>query len=121
MSADPVGNLGLWGSVATFFCRGRVCRLAFCRFYGFFLNAFIGRRIYFGVVEVLKYVGYGRVSWEDLLIVCLVILGVVLFLYGSNYYNAVVGYAGLALIVGGIIAEIVLKVLESVRKRGEIS
>jgi hypothetical protein len=55
------------------------------------------------------------------LIVCLVILGVVFFLYGSNYYNAVVGYAGLALIVGGIIAEIVLKVLESVRKRGEIS
>jgi hypothetical protein len=55
------------------------------------------------------------------LIVCLVILGVVLFLYGSNYYNAAVGYAGLALIVGGIIAEIVLKALESVRKRGEIS
>ena len=86
-----------------------------------FLNAIIGRSIYFGVVEVSKHVGDVWVSWEDLLIVCLVVLGVVLFLYGSNYYNAVVGWAGVALTVGGIVAEIVLKVLESVRKGGEIS
>lgn len=86
-----------------------------------FLNAIIGRSIYFGVVEMLKRVGDVRVSWEDLLIVCLVVLGVVLFLYGGNYYNTVVGWAGVALIVGGIVAEIVLKVLESVRKGGEIS
>jgi hypothetical protein len=55
------------------------------------------------------------------LIVCLVILGVFFFLYASNRYNALVGWAGLALIVGGIVAEIVLKVFEFVRKGGKIS
>jgi hypothetical protein len=91
-----------------------------------FLEAIIGKSIYFGVVSVSKHVGGVRLSWEDLLIVCLVILGVVLFLYGSNYnvingdgsnYNIVIGWAGVVLIVGGIVGGIVLKALESVRKR----
>ena len=53
------------------------------------------------------------------MVICLVILGVVLFLYGANYYNAVIGWAGVAFIAGGIVAEIVLKVIESVRKAGD--
>jgi hypothetical protein len=33
-----------------------------------------------------------------------IIFGVVLFLYGANYYDAVVGWAGLGLFVGAIVA-----------------
>ena len=69
-------------------------------------------------VEVLKSCGDVWVSWKDLLILCLIILGIVLFLYGSNYYDAVIGWTGVAFILGGFVAEIVLKVFEFVRKRG---
>lgn len=58
-------------------------------------------------------------SWKDLLHLCLMLVGVVLFLYGSNYYDALVGWAGVVLMVGGFVAEIALKVFEFVRKRGE--
>jgi hypothetical protein len=47
-----------------------------------------------------------------------VLVGAVLFLYGSNYYEALVGWAGVVLMVGGFVAEIALKVYEFVRKRG---
>jgi hypothetical protein len=57
-------------------------------------------------------------SWRDLLHLCLVLVGVVLFLYGSNYYEALVGWAGVVLMVGGFAAEIALKVYEFARKRG---
>jgi hypothetical protein len=57
-------------------------------------------------------------SWKDLLHLCLVLVGVVLFLYGSNYYEALVGWAGVVLMVGGFAAEIALKVYEFARKRG---
>jgi len=59
------------------------------------------------------------VSWKDLACLCAMITGVILFLYGSNYYNAVVGWTGVYLIIGGFFAEIILKVYESVWKRGD--
>jgi hypothetical protein len=40
----------------------------------------------------------------------MVILGIVLFLYGANYYDPITGYAGLAWFFGGIIVEIVFRV-----------
>ena len=49
-------------------------------------------------------------SWKDLVPFIIVILGIILFLYGANYYNAVTGWTGLFLIIVGIIAEIVLKI-----------
>jgi len=52
---------------------------------------------------------------------CLVLalIGVVLFLYGSNYFSAAVGWLGIFLIVAGIVVEIVLEVYVAVRKREE--
>jgi hypothetical protein len=44
-------------------------------------------------------------------------LGIVLFLYGSNYYNVTIGWAGVVLIIGGFFAEILLQVYEMLRKR----
>jgi len=49
--------------------------------------------------------------------VCLA--GVVLFLYGANYFDAVVGWAGVSLVIAGVAMEIVLTLLKAVRKKGE--
>jgi len=46
-------------------------------------------------------------------------MGVILFLYGANYYNAVIGWTGFSLILGGFFAEIAFKVYESVRKKSD--
>ena len=57
-------------------------------------------------------------SWKDLACLGVIILGLVLFLYGSNYYTATVGWTGVYLIIGGFLAEIVLQVYEALMKRG---
>ena len=46
-----------------------------------------------------------------------VILGLVLFLYGANYYNEVVGWIGFFLIVVTIIAWIAMLVYRFIEKR----
>jgi len=56
-------------------------------------------------------------SWKDIVCVYIIVIGVVLFLYGSNYYNALAGWTGVYLVIGGFFAEIVLKLYESVRKK----
>jgi len=56
-------------------------------------------------------------SWKDIVCLCVIVIGVVLFLYGSNYYNAVVGWTGVCLVFGGLFAEIIVKVCEIVAKR----
>jgi hypothetical protein len=57
-------------------------------------------------------------SWKSLAILFVVILGIVLFLIGANYYDEVSGWSGLFLIVGGIIAYLELGVYGALRKRG---
>jgi hypothetical protein len=57
------------------------------------------------------------VSWKSLAILFVVILGIVLFLYGANYYDEVSGWSGLFLIVAGIIAYLILGVYGALRKR----
>ena len=57
-------------------------------------------------------------SWKSLVILLVVILGIVLFLYGANNYNNIVGWSGVVLIVGGVIAYFVLEVYKALRKRG---
>jgi len=57
------------------------------------------------------------VTWKDLVCLCLIVIGAVLFGYGSNYYNAFVGWFGVYLLFGGILAEIILKVYEILRKK----
>jgi hypothetical protein len=45
------------------------------------------------------------------------IFGVVLFLYGSNYYSASVGWVGVFLIIIGIAMEISLEIYGAIRKK----
>ena len=58
-------------------------------------------------------------SWKDVVCVVLVILGIVLFLYGSNAYDAVAGYAGIGLFIGGIVLYAVLQAYKVMLKKSE--
>jgi len=49
-------------------------------------------------------------SQTDWICIGLALLGVFLFLYGANFYNAFVGWFGVFLFVGSIVAWIVLYV-----------
>lgn len=55
-----------------------------------------------------------RADWACL---GLIILGVILFLYGANFYDNFVGWTGVFMFVGGILAWIVLYVYGEVMKR----
>jgi hypothetical protein len=57
--------------------------------------------------------------WKEILCACVIVIGAILFLYGANYYNAVIGWTGFSLILGGFFAEIAFKVYESVRKKSD--
>jgi hypothetical protein len=56
---------------------------------------------------------------NDLACLLAAIIGLILFLFGSNAYNAALGWSGLFLLVAGIIAEIVLD-LRGVSRKEEI-
>ena len=58
-------------------------------------------------------------SWKDIVCIVLVILGIVLFLYGSNAYDAVAGYAGIGLFIGGIVLYVVLQAYKAALKNSE--
>jgi len=49
---------------------------------------------------------------RDVMSVVLVILGVVLFLYGANYYDAIIGYSGIGIFFAGLIVYGVWKAYE---------
>jgi len=51
----------------------------------------------------------------------IIIAGVILFLYGANYYDAVVGWTGVGLFVGGLLSYVVLKAYEFFTKKKGIS
>ena len=48
-------------------------------------------------------------SWKAFACLCVIIVGLVLFLYGCNYYNVTIGWVGVYLVIGGLLVEIVLK------------
>ena len=52
-------------------------------------------------------------SWKDLVCLGVVIIGVVLFLYGANYYRVLIGWTGVYLVIGGFLLKMVLMVWES--------
>jgi hypothetical protein len=54
--------------------------------------------------------------WEGPVCFLVVILGIVLFLYGANYYDAGVGWTGVGLFVGGLLLYAALKVYERLQK-----
>jgi hypothetical protein len=63
-------------------------------------------------------------EWKGLACLLVVILGVILFLYGANselyginYYDNVVGWTGVYLFVGGILAYVFLRILSYETKR----
>jgi 4-hydroxybenzoate polyprenyltransferase len=56
-------------------------------------------------------------SKTDWVIVAILILGFLLFLYGANYYNAVVGYAGVYLFIGGIAAYLIIYIYKELKKK----
>ena len=56
-------------------------------------------------------------SREDWICIALMILGIFLFLYGANYYNNAVGWAGVLLFVLGLFGLIVLAVYNELSKR----
>jgi len=57
-------------------------------------------------------------SWINWACVGLIVLGFVLFLYGSNSYEAGIGFAGLFLLVVGIVGALVVYVYSELTKRG---
>jgi hypothetical protein len=55
--------------------------------------------------------------WKDVECVCVIVVGMVLFLYGANYYDAAIGWIGFFLTAVGLFAEVVFRVYEFVKKR----
>jgi len=56
--------------------------------------------------------------WQtDLVFLLLVILGLVLFLYGANYYSAPVGWTGIGLLAFAFFGYIALKAYEASTKK----
>jgi hypothetical protein len=56
-------------------------------------------------------------TWKDLVCFSVVILGIILFLYGANYYEETIGWIGVYLIIAGFLAECVLQVYEFVMEK----
>ena len=54
-----------------------------------------------------------RISW---LLLAIFIVGFLLFLYGANTYNAAVGYAGIYMFVGSIVAYLVIYIYKELTK-----
>ena len=50
----------------------------------------------------------------------MVILGFVLFLYGANFYDAVIGWVGVYLIIGGILVFLLFYIYNELTKKVEV-
>ena len=57
--------------------------------------------------------------WLDILCIVLVVLGVMLFLYGSNVYDQVFGFGGIGLFVFGVLLYIATQVFKRKAKSSE--
>jgi len=58
-------------------------------------------------------------SWTYWACLGIVILGFALFLYGANFYDAVVGWIGVYFFFGGIIFSLVLYIYHELTKKEE--
>jgi hypothetical protein len=56
-------------------------------------------------------------SWTDWTLLVAFIVGFILFLYGANTYNAIVGYSGIYLFIGSIAAYLVLYIYHEITKK----
>jgi membrane-bound ClpP family serine protease len=56
-------------------------------------------------------------SWINWVCLGIIVLGVMLFLYGANYYDATVGWAGVYLVIIGLLAILVLYIYGELTKK----
>jgi multisubunit Na+/H+ antiporter MnhB subunit len=56
-------------------------------------------------------------TWTDWTCLGLFILGFLLFLYGANTYNAIIGYTGIYLFVGSIVAYLLIYIYKQLTKK----
>jgi hypothetical protein len=56
-------------------------------------------------------------SWTDWTLLGVFILGFLLFLYGANTYNQVVGYSGVYLFIGSMAAYLVVYIYKEMTKK----
>ena len=56
-------------------------------------------------------------SRTDLACLGIFILGFLLFLYGANTYNAIIGYAGVYLFIGAIAAYLIIYIYKELAKK----
>ncbi len=56
-------------------------------------------------------------SWTDWTCLGVFILGFLLFLYGANIYNAIIGYSGVYLSIGAIAAYLSIYIYKELSKK----
>lgn len=56
----------------------------------------------------------------DLVCWGIIILGVVLFLYGANLFDAVIGWVGFGLIIGGILVFLAFYIYNELTKKEKV-
>jgi divalent metal cation (Fe/Co/Zn/Cd) transporter len=59
-------------------------------------------------------------SRVDLACLGMVILGFVLFLYGANVYDAIIGWVGVYLMIGGILVFLLFYIYNELTKKVEV-
>ena len=59
-------------------------------------------------------------SWTDWACLGIFILGFLLFLYGANIYNAIVGYTGVYLFIGAILAYLIIYIYKGLTKKPSV-
>lgn len=59
-------------------------------------------------------------SWTNWACLGIIILGFVLTLYGANFYDALVGWVGVYLFLGGILALVVFYIYGELTKKTEV-
>jgi len=56
-------------------------------------------------------------SWKGFAIILIVVIGAVLFLYGANYYDSLIGWAGFLIMFVGFFVGIILELYKRVGKK----
>jgi len=59
-------------------------------------------------------------SRVDLVCLGITVLGIVLFLYGANFFDAVIGWAGVYFIIGGILVFLLFYIYNELTKKVEV-
>jgi len=56
-------------------------------------------------------------SWTDWACLGIFVLGFLLFLYGANTYNTIIGYTGVYLFIGTIAAYLIIYIYKELTKK----